>query len=88
MLPSEASANSTVRPTECVPCGLSLRHAAGDATAVKPAPLMGRRGGSEVDIVVVAPAMSSAFVGRILDNHNVQGRKKLGAVFSSSKIKP
>ena len=49
---------------------------------------MGRRGGSEVDIVVVAPAMSSAFVGRILDNHNVQGRKKLGAVFSSSKIKP
>ena len=74
-LPSEVSANSTGRPTECVPCGLSLRHAANDATAVKPAPLMGGRGGSEVGVVVVAPVMSSAVVGRVLGNRTVEGRK-------------
>ena len=45
---------------------VSLRHAASDTTAVKPAVLMGGRGGSAVDIVVVAPGTSSAVVGCVL----------------------
>ena len=36
---------------------VSLRHAASDITAVKPALPMGGRGGAAVDIVVVAPGM-------------------------------
>ena len=45
---------------------VSLRHAA-SRTAVRPTPLMGARGGSPVDIVVVAPGCS--YVGRALGNH-------------------
>ena len=75
ILPSEASINSTVRPTECVPCGLSLIHTAGDASAAKPTPLMAGQGGSQIDIVVVAPVMSSAVVGRVLGNRNVEGQR-------------
>ena len=51
----------------------ALRHAASDTTAaVKLAVLMGGWGGSAVDIVVVAPGMSSAVVGRVLGNRNVE----------------
>ena len=53
----------------------SLRHVASDSTAVKPTLLMGGRGGSAVDIVVVAPGMSNAVVGRVLGNRNVEGRR-------------
>ena len=53
----------------------SLRHVASDSTAVKPTLLMEGRGGSAVDIVVVAPGMSSAGVGRVLGNRNVEGRR-------------
>ena len=51
------------------------RHAARDTTAVRPAVLMGGRGGSAVDIVVVSPGTSSAVVGRVLGNCNVEGRR-------------
>ena len=75
-LASEASAKSTGRPTECVPLSKGfLRHAASDSTAVKPSLLMARRGGSPVDIVVLAPSMSSAVVGCVLGNFNVEGRR-------------
>ena len=50
----------------CTMWTVPLRHASSDTTAVKPAPLMGGRGGSAVDIVVVAPGTSSAVVGRVL----------------------
>ena len=83
---SEASTNSTVRSNECVPCGLSLIHAAGDATAVTPTPLMGGQGGSEVDIDVVAPVMSSAVVGRILGNRNALGRRNQVQIFCLQKL--
>ena len=53
----------------------SVRHAAGDSTAVKPALLSGGRGGSAEDIVVVAPGVSSAVVGRVLGNRIVEGRR-------------
>ena len=53
---------------------VSLRHAASDTTAVKPAPKMGG-GKSEVDIVVVTPGVSSSVVGRVLGNRNVEGRR-------------
>ena len=59
----------------CTMWNVSLRHAASDTTAVKPAPLMGGRGGSAVDIIVVAPGMSSAVVGRVLGNRNVEVRR-------------
>ena len=52
-----------------------VRHAASDSTADKPALLMGGRGGSAVDIVVVAPGMSNAVVGRVLGNRNAEGRR-------------
>ena len=45
----------------------ALRHAASDTTAVRPALLMGGRGGSTVDIVLVAPCTSSS-VGRVFGN--------------------
>ena len=86
ILLSEASTNSTVRSNECVPCGLSLIHAAGDATAVTPTPLMGGQGGSEVDIDVVAPVMSSAVVGRILGNRNALGRRSQVQIFCLQKL--
>ena len=54
---------------------MSLRHAASDTTVVMPALLMGGREGSAVGIVVVAPGMSSAAVGRVLGNRNVEGRR-------------
>ena len=57
----QASANSTM-------WAASLRHAASDTTAVRPAVLIGGRGESAVDIVVVAPGTSSS-VGRVLGNH-------------------
>ena len=54
-----------------------LRHAASH-TAFRPPLLMGARGLSAVDILVLAPGTSSS-VGRVLDNHYVQphveGRK-------------
>ena len=53
----------------------SLRDAANDSTAAKPALLMGGRGRSAVDIVAVAPGMSSAVVGCVLGNRNVEGRR-------------
>ena len=56
----------------CPILAVSLRHAASDI--VRPALLMGGRGGSAVDIVVVAPGTSS-FVGRMLGNRDVEGRK-------------
>ena len=72
ILASEESASFTGRPTECVPLSNgSLRHAASDSTAVKPALLMEGRRGYAVDMVVVAPGMSSAVVGRVLGNRNV-----------------
>ena len=46
----------------CTMWTVSLRHVASDLTAVKPALLMGGRGGSAVDIVVVALGMSRAVV--------------------------
>ena len=52
---------------------VSLRHAASDTTAVRPALLMGRVG-SAVDIVAVAPGTSNS-VGRVLGNHYVEGRR-------------
>ena len=64
----------------CTMWTVSLRHAASDTTAVKPAPLMGGRGGSAVDIAVVAPGMSSAVVRRVLGNRNVGRSEELGAV--------
>ena len=39
----------------CTMWSVSLRHAASDTTAVKPVLLMRGRGGSAVDIVIVAP---------------------------------
>ena len=61
----------------CIMWAVSLRYAANDS-AFRPALLMGARGGSAVDILVVAPRTSSS-VGRVLDNHYVQqyvdGRK-------------
>ena len=59
----------------CTMGTVSLRHAASDTTVVRPVLLMGGRGGSAVDIVVVAPGMSSAVVGRVLGNRNVEGRR-------------
>ena len=59
----------------CTMSNGSVRHAASDSTAVKPALLMGGRGGSAVDIVIVAPGMSNAVVGRVLGNRNVEGRR-------------
>ena len=58
----------------CTMCAVSLRHAASDAIAVRPALLMGGRGGSAVGAVVVAPGMSSS-VGRVLGNRDVEGRR-------------
>ena len=58
----------TGRPT------VTLSHAAGDTTAVRPALLMGGRGGSAVDIVVVERGTSSS-VGRVLGNRFVEGRR-------------
>ena len=55
---------------------VSLRYAASDTTAVKPALPMGGWGGSAVDIEVVAPGMSSAVVGRVLYNRKVERRRK------------
>ena len=46
---------------------VSLRHVARD-TAVRPALMMGARGGSPADIVAVAPGMNGS-VGRVLGNH-------------------
>ena len=64
----------------------ALRHAASDTTTVRPALLMGGRGGSAVDIVVVAPGTStSSSVGGVFGNrYRVYGR----CSFSSSKMKP
>ena len=50
------------------------RHAASDTTAVRPALLMGGRGGCAVGVVVVAPGTSS-YVGRMLGNRVVEGRR-------------
>ena len=58
----------------CIMRAVSLRHAASDTTAVRPALLMGGRGGSAVDIVVVARGTSSS-VGRVLGNRYVKGRR-------------
>ena len=44
----------------CTLWAVSLRHAASDTTVVRPVLLMGGRGGSAVDIVVVAPGTSSS----------------------------
>ena len=48
----------------CTMWAVSLRHAASDTTAVRPALLMGGRGGSAVDIVVVVRGTSSS-LGRV-----------------------
>ena len=77
-MPSEAAANS--RPTECVPFGPC---ACAASYTVRPVLLLGGRGGSAVDTVVVAPGTSSSD-GRVLGNWSKFG----GAVFSSYKIKP
>ena len=58
----------------CAMWTVSLRHAASDTAAVRPALRMGGRGGSGVDIVVVAPGTSSS-VGRVLGNRYVEGRR-------------
>ena len=69
----------------CIMWAVSLRHAASD-TAFRPPLLMVARGGSAVDILVVAPGTSSS-VGRVLDNHDVQqyveGRKCSNRTISS-----
>ena len=59
----------------CTMSNGSVRHAASDSTAVKPALRMGGRGGSAEDILLVAPGMSIAVVGRVLGNRNVEGRR-------------
>ena len=59
----------------CTMSNGSLRQAASDSTAVKPALLMGGRGRSAVDMVIVAPAMSNAVDGHVLGNRNVEGRR-------------
>ena len=53
----------------------SLRHAAGDITAVRSALLMGGRGGSAVDIVVVARGTSSSLDVCWVIATYVEGRK-------------
>ena len=53
---------------------MSLRHAASGTTAVRPALLMGGRGGSTVGVVVVAPGTSSS-IGHVLGNRDVEGRR-------------
>ena len=67
--PNKASANSR--------WAVLLRHAAND-NAFKPSLMMGARGWSAVDILVLAPGTRSS-VGSVLDNHYVQphveGRK-------------
>ena len=67
---------------------VSLRHAASDTTAVKPSLLMGGRGGSAVDAVVVAPRVSLAL---LLDVCWVIAISKVGGTrrsFFVFKIKP
>ena len=59
----------------CTMSNGSRRDAAIDSTAVKPALLMGGRGRSAVDIVIVALGMSSVVVGCVLGNRNVEGRR-------------
>ena len=55
---------------------MSLIHGASDTATVRPALLMGGRGGTAVDIVVVATGTStSSSVGRVLGNRYVQGRR-------------
>ena len=63
-LPSAASKLYADRM--CTMWAVSLRHAASVTTAVRPALLMGGRGGSAVDVVVVAP---------VLGNRCVKGRR-------------
>ena len=58
----------------CTMWSVSLRHAASDTTAVRLALPTGARGGSAVDIVVVAPGTSSS-VGPVLGNRYVEGRR-------------
>ena len=67
----------------CTLWAVSLRHAASDAS-VRPGLMMGGRGRSDVDIVVVPPGTSSS-AGRVLSNRWVEGRR---SVFSPSKNKP
>ena len=54
---------------------VSLRHAASDTTAVRPTLLMGGRGASAVDIVVVVRGTSSSVV-YVLGNRCVEGWRK------------
>ena len=58
----------------CTIWAVSLRHAASDTTAVRPALLKGGRGGSAVDIVAVVRGTSSS-VGFVLGNRYVEGRR-------------
>ena len=58
----------------CTMWAVSLRHAACDTTAVRPALLMGGRGGSAVDIVVEVRGTSSS-VGCVLGNRYVESRR-------------
>ena len=77
----------------CTMWAVSLRHAASDTAAVRPALQMGGRGGPAVYIVVVAPGTStSSSVGGVFGNRYrvyVEGRRNylIGAVFTS-KMKP
>ena len=70
----------------------ALRHAASDTTAVRPALLMGGRGGSAADIVVVAHGTStSSSVGGVFGNRYrvyVEARTNylIGAVFRLQKL--
>ena len=65
----------------CTTRAVSLGHAAG-RTAVRHGLLMGTRGGSSVDIVVVAPGSSS--VGRVLGNP--YSMSKVGGAIKPKKI--
>ena len=64
---------------------MSLRHAPSH-TAVRPAPLMGGRGGSAVEVVVVARGTSTS-IERVLGNRYVEGRSSRFCVYKNKHNK-
>lgn len=63
----------------CTILAVSLRHTPSDTTVVKPALMIGGRGRSDVDIVIVELGTNSS-VGRVSGNRYVEGRRQ-GEVF-------
>ena len=75
ILPSEASRQLYADRT-CTIWAVSLRYAASDTA--RPVLLLGGRGGSAVDIEVVAPGTNRS-VGRVLGNRDVEGRSAVSS---------